>query len=662
MAIAKLSIDLEARLASLQAGLDRAGAIAERRMGEIASSVNRVREAAAGVGSALTAAFSVAGLSVLTRGVLAVVDGLDAFNDAADATGASIENISALEDIASRTGTAFETVEGALLKLNQGLKDAAPGSGFDKALQAIGLSAAELRRVDPAEALLRVSQALAGFNDDADKARVVQELFGKSTRDVAGFLRDVAERGELNATVTKQQTAEAEALNRQLFALQTNLRNVARDIVSELLPAVTKYLEKLAALRKGSGTTIFGQEIVSEVQSARLTLAVAKVEDLKLALEKEPGNPALARALQEARADADALLRSATNANAALKDTLGATARLGRRPANEGGGGLRSRTIGDSAAILGNPPKTARVEKPVELAFQMDEATQAALRTIQQTDVAKIAALNAQLDKLFEMRASGAGGGSEIDEAIQRVRDQIEQLNPAAKAAAEEKRRLDDILAQTPQGVLAAVRSDLDLLQQSLEAGKITFEEWVSAYGVAIQRLPKATEQPLAEISEFSQQAARNIQDALGNSLQSLLEGNFSDIGRMWQRLLAQMASQAAAAQLSKYLLGNDFAKSGQVGGAIGDFFTWLGGLGTRASGGPVTAGRPYLVGEQGPEIIVPRAAGTVLPNGVMPAAMGQGGPTIVVQGDVGPRTLRLLSMALMQARAQDTYTARWST
>ena len=34
-----------------------------------------------------------------------------------------------------------------------------------------------------------------------------------------------------------------------------------------------------------------------------------------------------------------------------------------------------------------------------------------------------------------------------------------------------------------------------------------------------------------------------------------------------------------------------------------------------RATGGPVTAGTPYLVGERGPEIVVPGRSGTVIPN-----------------------------------------------
>ncbi len=42
---------------------------------------------------------------------------------------------------------------------------------------------------------------------------------------------------------------------------------------------------------------------------------------------------------------------------------------------------------------------------------------------------------------------------------------------------------------------------------------------------------------------------------------------------------------------------------------------------GARASGGPVDAGTPYLVGEQGPELFVPNAAGAIAPNGALRGA-----------------------------------------
>jgi hypothetical protein len=45
--------------------------------------------------------------------------------------------------------------------------------------------------------------------------------------------------------------------------------------------------------------------------------------------------------------------------------------------------------------------------------------------------------------------------------------------------------------------------------------------------------------------------------------------------------------------------------------------------IGFKAEGGPVTAGAPYLVGEQGPELFVPSQSGGIVPNGA-------GGGTVV--------------------------------
>jgi vacuolar-type H+-ATPase subunit F/Vma7 len=49
---------------------------------------------------------------------------------------------------------------------------------------------------------------------------------------------------------------------------------------------------------------------------------------------------------------------------------------------------------------------------------------------------------------------------------------------------------------------------------------------------------------------------------------------------------------------------------------------------GARAAGGPVTAGTPYLVGEKGPEIVVPGRSGTVIPNNRI--GVGGGGGMVI--------------------------------
>lgn len=65
-------------------------------------------------------------------------------------------------------------------------------------------------------------------------------------------------------------------------------------------------------------------------------------------------------------------------------------------------------------------------------------------------------------------------------------------------------------------------------------------------------------------------------------------------------------------------------AISGGISSAFGGGGT--GASGTRAMGGPVAGGRPYLVGERGPELMVPSGNGTIVPNN----ELGGGGVTVV--------------------------------
>ena len=54
--------------------------------------------------------------------------------------------------------------------------------------------------------------------------------------------------------------------------------------------------------------------------------------------------------------------------------------------------------------------------------------------------------------------------------------------------------------------------------------------------------------------------------------------------------------------------------------------------LGKVATGGAVNANQPYLVGERGPELIVPNSASTVMNSNNTRSALGGGGETTIVQ------------------------------
>lgn len=66
---------------------------------------------------------------------------------------------------------------------------------------------------------------------------------------------------------------------------------------------------------------------------------------------------------------------------------------------------------------------------------------------------------------------------------------------------------------------------------------------------------------------------------------------------------------------------------------------------GARAAGGPVTGGEPYLVGERGPEMFIPRTSGTIVPNNALSQPTNVNvsvmeGATINVSNDADERRL----------------------
>ena len=209
------------------------------------SGLAQVNALAGAAGFSLAALGSAATLAGLVNMVRQAANGVDAMNDLKDATGASIENISALEGVALRTGANFDTVSTSLIKFNMALgQTAKPGSDAERVIKAIGLNAKELRDMDPAEALRQTAVALNQFADDGNKARAVQELFGKSLKEVAPFLKDLAESGELVARRTTEQAEAAEKFNKELFQMHAGLVDVSRDLAGPVITGMNSLIER----------------------------------------------------------------------------------------------------------------------------------------------------------------------------------------------------------------------------------------------------------------------------------------------------------------------------------------------------------------------------------------------------------------------------------
>lgn len=118
------------------------------------------------------------------------------------------------------------------------------------------------------------------------------------------------------------------------------------------------------------------------------------------------------------------------------------------------------------------------------------------------------------------------------------------------------------------------------------------------------------------------------IRDQVGGIIDSILGrvvGAFSGVGNAIAEPFAQ-ARRVIDRVIDKVneLIDaiNSIPSPGDIFGGIGGA---VGGLIPRQHGGPVAAGRGYLVGERGAELFVPRSAGNIIPNG----AMGGGNVTV---------------------------------
>lgn len=133
--------------------------------------------------------------------------------------------------------------------------------------------------------------------------------------------------------------------------------------------------------------------------------------------------------------------------------------------------------------------------------------------------------------------------------------------------AAYEENDLKRLLSGTKSQENKRKEADRATLDRGLASGKITKDE----YDEAIAKFKESTD----EMSEFTKQAARNMQDALAeffiNPTKDGIEGLADSFGKTVQKMIAQ----AGSAQLMNLLFG-DMGKTGKVTGLVGQGLDWL--------------------------------------------------------------------------------------
>lgn len=209
---------------------------------------------------------------------------------------------------------------------------------------------------------------------------------------------------------------------------------------------------------------------------------------------------------------------------------------------------------------------------------------------------------------------------------LKKQKDKTEELGGAQNFIAEaERKRALESLVRTSKGnqlldVLRAKHEDvrLEILRVKEASKGLIGDDLVEAQGKLddlqqdMDETANAIIRQKDKMDEFADSMKDLFEDVREGIADAVIEGeNFKGV-------LESILKQIAKSQIMKAI------------GSFGDQDTKATGLlslFTRAKGGPVTAGRPYLVGERGPELFTPTGSGSIVPN----HRMGTGTRTVNV-------------------------------
>ena len=179
----------------------------------------------------------------------------------------------------------------------------------------------------------------------------------------------------------------------------------------------------------------------------------------------------------------------------------------------------------------------------------------------------------------------------------------------------------------------------------------------------------KAYQDELAQVKDQerqkNEQIATSISDTLTDGLKSAIDGTKS-LSEAFSDMLATMAIDLARSAIKKQL-ENSLNLNSQTnttssgvssgGGFLSKALGWIVGRNLFADGGTPPVNRPSLVGEEGPELFVPRTSGTIIPanqtsnllNGGNGANAQQSVVPIVISQNINTQDARSFQQYLAQ-------------
>lgn len=643
-----LTLDLIAKIAGFEAGMDKAARKSKSTMDGIQKQVNNAAKAFAAFGTA-----AVASTVALVRSQINLAD---ATSKTADRLGFTTEELSKLRYAAEMTGVAGNTFDMAMQRMTRRLGEATTGAGEAvKALQELNLDAQALSDAGPAEAFKTIADALSQIPNQSDRVRLAFKFFDsegvKLVNTISGGRAGIEAFGDelerLGGVIDSKAAKQAEQFNDNLNRFQRTISGTGNELAISLLPALVEFTdligeretqESIQSLVKGladiaifsaraAKATVELTKFFAESAAAfahgpaigdmpRIDREIEQIQSRLATLREqqaEEENSLIARMLNSIATSAAAshgvILETSS---AASKEIQALEEELKKLE------GLRDLTIELSGpeSPTGQPDGTkapvidlgARREELKLIAEQ--EAAQKKLNDLFDSQIdnyRRQLALTGEVTELEKIRyeiESGrlVGINEQRQQELEGLAEQITLMNERNNLEGASMALMQSLRTET-EVALDTYTESMSTLNAALREGIVTQEQYADAVRRTKEELDemlKKANESTDEMSAYAEQAARNMQSAFADFLFDPFEDGLDGMLNNFVKIIRRMAAEMAAAQIFDSIagLGKSDGGAGGWSGLIASF------AGLFDSGGRIGSGQWGIVGERGPELV----------------------------------------------------------
>ncbi|CAB4187274.1 Bacteriophage lambda, GpH, tail tape measure, C-terminal [uncultured Caudovirales phage] len=633
------------------------------------------------------AGLSIAGFGAMAHSVLTLAGSLDDLSKTYDV---SIAKVLQFQNAIIQAGGKSEDAGKIMATMFAKIAEAQQGNEAAIAtFEDLGISFAELRSMNPEQALTRVYQGLAGIGNTYDRIKAVKEILGRG-----GLHKSVEEIAEALGQSTAEFRRQEEALKKwaelgdRIDRMMLNLKLAFAEFFSvftgsDFIPSVNQFKSAMVAIT--AVAVVSGMfKLVAAFRA--LNTALKSTAALGMALSAAGGIKGIAMAGAGLAAYFGAM-KAFESADAESDATV--------PEVQQGGGTPESGKTGDRRVIAAGMAKIKLAKEMLEFDRRRHEYQMAYLTgsqdelalgesAIQQAqDIAKATQVRAEALKAENLSAAQKGlvqQQFDLDmKKAQQERDQRDELINAKRQIALDilNRQIDN------ESRIAAIKGDQARLENervhmttfayekqreelALQEKLLGFEiqraelkaQWKGhemspefVDGMALINGAEATERALSQIRQRGVEADRMRQEDFVTGWNYAFEQylrsaqNYGSLASdMFQSFVGNMNSAIDTFVKTGKFSFKDFAKSviqdimamilkfqmlqmvKMAAGAMGF------GIPGFADGGSPPVNQPSLVGEAGPELFIPKTSGTIIPNSRLGSALG-GGQTVNYNG-----------------------------